>query len=152
MPFWFFTDPQGSVIQVIVSPELLFYDGHCGLCHRAVVFVINHDPEGKLFRFAPLQGETFQSRIPENQRATLPDSMVIETENGALLLRSDAWIHILRRLGGKWNFLANLLSPTPRPVRDFFYNRIASIRHKLFRRRDDICPLVPPELGARFNP
>ena len=135
-----------------MSPELLFYDGHCGLCHRAVLFVIKHDPEGKLFRFAPLQGETFQSTVPENKRATLPASMVIETRDGALLLRSDAWIHILRRLGGKWKFLATLLSLTPRTVRDFFYNRIASVRHKIFRRRDDICPLVPPELSARFSP
>jgi predicted DCC family thiol-disulfide oxidoreductase YuxK len=135
-----------------LSPELLFYDGHCGLCHRAVLFVIKHDPEGKLFRFAPLQGKTFQSRIPENQRATLPDSMVIEMHDDALLVRSDAWIHILRRPGGKWKLLATLLSLIPRAVRDFFYNRIASIRHKIFRRRDDVCPIVPPELSARFNP
>jgi predicted DCC family thiol-disulfide oxidoreductase YuxK len=137
--------------QLNVSPELLFYDGHCGLCHRAVLFVIKHDPEGKLFRFAPLQGETFKSRLPEKQRATLPDSMIIETQNGALLLRSDAWIHILRRLGGKWKLLATLLSLSPRPLRDFLYNRIASVRHKMFRG-DNVCPLVPPELSARFNP
>jgi predicted DCC family thiol-disulfide oxidoreductase YuxK len=99
-----------------------------------------------------LQGETFQSRIRENQRTTLPDSMVIQTQDGALLLRSDAWIHILRKLGGKWKLLAALLSLTPRSMRDFFYNRIASLRHKIFRRRDDTCPLAPPELSARFNP
>ena len=139
------------MIQSNVSPELLFYDGHCGLCHRAVLFVIKHDPKGKLFRFAPLQGETFQSRIPENKRTTLPDSMVIETQDGALLLRSDAWIHIFRKLGGIWKLLAALLSLTPRALRDFFYNRIASFRHKMFRR-DNVCPLVPPELTTRFNP
>jgi len=135
-----------------VSPELLFYDGHCGLCHRAVLFVIKHDPHGMCFRFAPLQGETLRSRLTENQRTKLPDSMIIETQNGALLLRSDAWIHILRCLGGKWKLLATLLSLAPRPARDFFYNRIAALRHKLFRRRDEVCPLVPPELSARFIP
>jgi predicted DCC family thiol-disulfide oxidoreductase YuxK len=140
------------VIQLNVATVLLYYDGHCGLCHRAVLFILKRDPEGSYFRFAPLQGETFQSRVPENQRATLPDSMIIETQDGTLLLRSDAWIHILRKLGGKWKLLATLLSLTPRPVRDFFYDRIASLRHKIFRRRDDVCPLVPPELSARFNP
>jgi predicted DCC family thiol-disulfide oxidoreductase YuxK len=140
------------VIQLNVATVLLYYDGHCGLCHRAVLFILKRDPEGSYFRFAPLQGETFQSRVPENQRATLPDSMIIETQDGTLLLRSDAWIHILRKMGGNWKLLATLLSLIPRAVRDFFYDTIASIRHKIFRRRDDVCPLVPPELSARFNP
>ena len=131
--------------------ETLFYDGHCGLCHRAVKFVLKHDPEGKLFRFAPLQGETFKSRVPEDRRAALPDSMVVETSEGSLLLRSDAWIHILRRLGGPWQLVATMMSVFPRPLRDFVYDVIASIRYRIFRRRDDLCPLVPPDIRIRFD-
>lgn len=129
-------------------PELLFYDGNCGLCHRAVLFVIKHDGTGGLFRFAPLQGETFRERVKDG--AALPDSMVVETCAGELLLRSDAWIHILRKLGGWWAIAARMLSWVPRPVRDFFYDRIAAIRHRIFPRRDDVCPVVPAELAARF--
>jgi predicted DCC family thiol-disulfide oxidoreductase YuxK len=131
--------------------ETLFYDGHCGLCHRAVQFVLKHDPEGKHFRFAPLQGETFKSRVPEDRRAALPDSMVVETSDGSLLLRSDAWIHILRRLGGGWRLAAALFSAIPRSVRDSVYDFVASVRHKIFRRRDDLCPLVPPDIRIRFD-
>jgi predicted DCC family thiol-disulfide oxidoreductase YuxK len=131
--------------------ETLFYDGHCGLCHRAVKFVLKRDPEGKLFRFAPLQGETFKSRVPEDRRAALPDSMVVETSDGSLLLRSDAWIHILRRLGGGWRLAAALFSAIPRSVRDSVYDFVASVRHKIFRRRDDLCPLVPPDIRIRFD-
>ncbi len=134
-----------------MQPELLFYDGHCGLCHRAVLFVIKHDSSGELFHFAPLQGETFRERVPEAQRANLPDSMVVQTSTHELLLRSNAWLHILRKLGGKWKFLARLLSLIPTPVRDFFYNTIAKIRHKLFPQRDNSCPIIPPELTARFT-
>ncbi len=132
--------------------ETLFYDGRCGLCHRSVQFVLKHDREGKCFRFAPLQGETFQDKVPEDQRVRLPDSMVLLTRDGGLLLRSDALIHILRRLGGGWSFGAALLAAIPRAVRDFFYNWIARIRYRLFGRRDDLCPLVPADLRARFDP
>jgi predicted DCC family thiol-disulfide oxidoreductase YuxK len=132
--------------------ETLFYDGHCGLCHRAVKFVLKRDREGKHFRFAPLQGETFKSKVPEDRRATMPDSMIVETSEGSLLLRSDAWIHILRRLGGGWRLAAVLLSAIPRSVRDLVYDFIASIRYRIFGRRDDLCPIVPPDIRIRFDP
>ncbi len=134
-----------------MTVETLFYDGHCGLCHRAVQFVLKHDPEGKHFHFAPLQGETFKSRVPVDRRAALPDSMVVETSEGSLLLRSDAWIHILRRLGGRGRLIATIMSVFPRPLRDFVYDFIASIRYRIFRRRDDLCPLVPPDIRIRFD-
>src|ERR1041385_7423246 len=81
-------------------PETLFYDGHCGLCHRSVRFLLRRDPGGRAFRFAPLQGRTFQDAVSPDRRAGLPDSMVLKTADGRLLLKSDAWLHILRRLGG----------------------------------------------------
>lgn len=134
------------------QPELLFYDGHCGLCHRTVLFVLRHDPEGRAFRFAPLQGETFQSRMPAERRAGLPDSIVILTGDGSLLIRSDASIHILLRLGGAWRFFGNLLALVPRPLRDAGYDFIARIRYRVFGTRDDLCPIMPPGLRARFDP
>src|SRR5208337_2548232 len=78
------------------TPEMLFYDGHCALCHETVKFVLKHDRSGSRFRFAPLQGPTFQSRVRPEERAGMPDSMVVLTDEGSLLVRSDALIHILR--------------------------------------------------------
>lgn len=132
--------------------EIVFYDGHCGLCDRAVRFVLKHDRSGRAFRFAPLQGTTYQSRVPAEQRAKLPDSIVLLTEDGTILTRSDAFVHIFRRLGGGWATLASALAVIPRPVRDLVYDFIARIRYRVFGRRDDICPIVPPELRARFDP
>src|SRR5208282_2216789 len=34
--------------------EELFYDGYCGLCHRAVRFILAEDTTGTAFRFAAL--------------------------------------------------------------------------------------------------
>jgi len=134
------------------SSELLFYDGHCGLCHRAVKFVLKHDRSGNAFRFAPLQGSTFQSRVFPEQRAALPDSIVVLTDAGSLLVRSDAFVHILRRLGGGWRFLGGIVDVIPRPLRDLAYDFIARVRYRVFGKRDDLCPIVPPDLRARFDP
>ena len=131
---------------------MLFYDGHCGLCHGAVKFVVKRDRAGQVFRFAPLQGPTFEARVPAERRAGLPDSIIVLTKEGALLTRSDAVLHILRRLGGGWKALAGALAVVPRGLRDAAYDFIARVRYGIFGKRDDLCPIVPPDLRARFDP
>ena len=132
------------------GPEVLFYDGGCGLCHRAVRFVLWADPEGRAFRFAPLGGATFEAEVPAAERAQLPDSLVLRTAEGALLTRSAGVLHLLRRLGGVWRGLALLFGLVPRPLRDAAYDFVARIRLRLFARPDDACPVVPPPLRGRF--
>lgn len=131
---------------------MLFYDGHCALCHRAVKFVLKNDRSGRAFRFAPLHGPTFQAQVSPERRAGLPDSIVVLTEEGGLLVRSDAFLHILRRLGGGWRILAGVLAVIPRLLRDLAYDFIARIRYRVFGTREDWCPIVPPDLRARFDP
>jgi predicted DCC family thiol-disulfide oxidoreductase YuxK len=48
--------------------------------------------------------------------------------------------------------LAALLSVVPRGLRDFVYDFIARIRYRVFGKREDLCPIVPAELRARFDP
>lgn len=132
-------------------PERIFYDGHCGLCQGFVLFVIVRDRAGEKFRFAPLQGTTFQALVPENERAGLPDSIVILTNDGRLLIRSDGVLHVLCRMGGFWKFAAIMASVVPRPVRDAVYNFVARIRYRVFGKRVDVCPVMPPDLRARFD-
>jgi predicted DCC family thiol-disulfide oxidoreductase YuxK len=132
--------------------ETIFYDGHCGLCHGAVRFVLRHDRSGTRFRFAPLHGRTFLENVPPERRAAVPDSMAVQTLDGVLLVRSDACIHVLRRLGGRWRIIAALVAVIPRPLRDAIYDLIASLRYRVFGRRGDLCPTVPPELQERFDP
>ena len=132
------------------GPEVLFYDGGCGLCHRAVRFILWADPEGRAFRFAPLGGVTFQAQVPASERAHLPDSLVVRTAEGGLLTRSAGVLHILRRLGGGWRVLAALFGLVPRPLRDAAYDFVARIRLRLFARPEDACPVVPPALRGRF--
>ncbi len=131
--------------------ERIFYDGHCGLCHGAVRFVIARDPEGLRFRYAPLQGTTIEKLVPADRRAALPDSIVVLTDDERLLIRSDAFIHVLRRLGGFWRVIGAIIAIIPRPIRDGVYNFIARVRYRIFGRRPEVCPVTSPELRARFD-
>jgi predicted DCC family thiol-disulfide oxidoreductase YuxK len=117
-----------------------------------VKFVLKHDPGGRAFRFAPLQGETFLARVEVERRVGLPDSVVVLTLDGELLVRSAAFLHIFRRLGGGWRVLAVVLSVVPRGLCDLVYDFVARIRYRVFGRRGDLCPIVPAELRARFDP
>jgi predicted DCC family thiol-disulfide oxidoreductase YuxK len=123
---------------------ILYYDGHCALCHSAVKFVLARDVR-QLFQFAPLQGELAKARLP----ASLPNTMVVETEDHSLLMHSSAWIYILERLDGPWKLAARALAIIPRPVRDAGYRIVASSR-RILGRPERTCPVLPRELRSRF--
>ncbi|HJW34111.1 MAG TPA: DUF393 domain-containing protein [Holophagaceae bacterium] len=130
--------------------DLIYYDGECGLCHRAVAFLARRDRNGERFRFAPLRGTTFRQRVPEGLAAALPDSLALQTPDGHLLIRSRAVAHALRQLGGLWGALGALLGWIPRPLSDWGYNGVARIRRHLFKKPDNACPVLPRDLRDRF--
>lgn len=129
--------------------ELIFYDGSCGLCHGFVRFVLSEDRRG-VFKFAPLGSDAFVARVPEAQRATLPDSIVVTTGDGAVLTKSAAVRYVLARLGGLWRLAAALANILPEAAQNVCYDGIARIRHRLFKKPTDACPVMPKELRARF--
>lgn len=130
---------------------MIFYDGHCALCQGTIVFVLKRDRSGSLFRFAPLQGSKFAEEIAPERRAALPDSIVVRTNDGALLVRSEGVLRILERLGGGWKIVAGLMAIFPRGLRDAVYDFIARIRYHVFGTREDLCPVIPPEWRGRFD-
>ncbi|MCB9898341.1 MAG: DUF393 domain-containing protein [Planctomycetes bacterium] len=131
--------------------DRLFYDGHCGLCHRAVRLLLSEDPTGTTFRFAPLQGDTFAQDVDEARRATLPDSAVVLTPDGELFARSDAAIRALRRLGGLWCLIGTALRLVPRALRDAAYDGVAKVRKRIFGEPEAVCPMMTAEMRARFD-
>lgn len=133
-------------------PELVFYDGHCGLCHWAVRFILAHDRTGEAFRFASLESDTFRTMLSEAARISLPDSLVVQTDEGRILTRSGAVLHILRRLGGMWGVFGSVTAIIPVSLRDRMYDGIARIRHRLFQAPAASCPIIPVDLRVRFLP
>jgi predicted DCC family thiol-disulfide oxidoreductase YuxK len=130
--------------------ETVFYDGTCGLCHRYVRFLLAEDARGVL-RFSPLQGEALVAAVPAGQRAQLPDSIVVLTGSGELLVRSRALVHALARLGGLWRIAAWALRALPRRLADAAYDALARRRRRWFAAPPELCPLLPAHLRGRFR-
>lgn len=128
---------------------IVFYDGECGLCHGAVRFTLKRDTAA-VFRFAPLASPAFQRLIPATERAKMPDSMVVWASDSPALTRSDAVVEMFRRLGGVWSVLGSVLAAVPRPIRNAGYRFVAAVREQLFARPKQACPVMAPELRARF--
>lgn len=148
----FLFDPAWLPGTSAAAPEYVFYDGSCALCHGAVRFLLAEDPRGAAFRFAALQSDTFASLVSAERRATLPDSIVARTESGELLLRAAAIRHLLTRLGGLWRLISAASRIIPRPLADLAYDGVARVRYRFFGKKADACPMMPPELRARFAP
>jgi len=134
------------------TDAVLFYDGECGLCHRWVKFTMKRDRDGDIVQFAALQGETIRQKLSDHERDALPDSVVFLGADNQIKTKSTAVIAILDHLGGFWRVCAGAMKIIPRAIRDFGYDRVAAIRHKLFRKPKELCPMMPPEMRDRFLP
>ncbi len=142
-------DPAWIAPRKAAGPETVFFDGGCGLCHRAVRFVLAEDAAGT-FVFAPLGGALFRASVSKDTGRRLPDSMVVRTPDGTLLTRWSATRHVLAGLGGLWRVLAAVAGLVPVKLGDRLYAAVAR-RRRLLRRPAEACPRVPPSLRWRFE-
>jgi predicted DCC family thiol-disulfide oxidoreductase YuxK len=130
------------------KPDVIFYDGECGLCHGAVRFVLSED-RTNAFRFAPLQSEAFEP-VRALITGEVPDSLFAQTASGEVLNKSDSVCRILERLGGIWALIGAILVRLPQVLRDGAYDWVAAHRKRIFGTPASTCPLVPQHLRARF--
>lgn len=146
--------PPADVAENAAQPggPVLFYDGVCGFCDRAVQFILRHDARGR-FRFAALQGEYaghVLTRYGHDPRDL--DTMYVLLDAGTprerVLARSDAIVAVLDELGGPWKLLA-LIRVLPRALRDRAYAVLVRNRYRWFGRYEQ-CPLPPTRVRDRF--
>jgi predicted DCC family thiol-disulfide oxidoreductase YuxK len=131
-------DPAWVPQRAVDTTDTLLYDGSCGLCHRSVRLILAEDRSGTAFRFEPL---------PEGDQT----SVIVQTADGRTLVRSDAVIHILHRLGGYWRVLGIVFRVVPAALRNAMYDGVARVRYRIFGRTKNACPIVPPDLRSRFT-
>ncbi|HVK74865.1 MAG TPA: DCC1-like thiol-disulfide oxidoreductase family protein [Kofleriaceae bacterium] len=131
------------------DPErIVLYDGVCGLCNRAVAFLIARD--GGQFRYAQLQGETaarLRVRFPD-----IPERIdtIVFVDGDRAYLRSKAALHIARYLPRPWRWLAPL-RVLPAFLIDLPYRLIARVRYRIWGKVD-ACRLPAPGEAARLLP
>ena len=122
--------------------HIVFFDGECPFCHRAVRFLMERDQK-QLFRFAPLQGETAHSLLKD----PIPLDSLILLENWKSrrqreLRYGKGALRICWYLGGWWSLLG-LLSFLPGFLADWAYKLVAARRHQLFKGRGQLDPDHP---------
>jgi predicted DCC family thiol-disulfide oxidoreductase YuxK len=72
------------------------------------------------------------------------------TPHATTFERSEAWIEVLRELGGAWSVVSGLRL-IPRRVRDLVYDLVARNRYAWFGSYRE-CRIPSPEQRSRFLP
>lgn len=127
----------------------IFYDGHCGMCHRFIKFVLKNDKKGS-FAFSPRQGDAIQRMLTPNVVSKLPESIVVLGTDNKIYLKSFALSYVLRSLGGIYAFANAVMSVFPLRFRNVMYDLISKNRKRFAQAVDSTCPIVPAEFRERF--
>lgn len=130
---------------------IAFYDGHCGLCHRAVVFLLKRDRSGAIY-FAPTQSETYREFAAEKKIVLTPRSILVyNTTERRLLSESAAVFYLLRNCGSFWRGVVGLCDMVPVKFWNGMYRLIARVRHRLFATPKGLVPDLPLRLRDRIS-
>jgi predicted DCC family thiol-disulfide oxidoreductase YuxK len=131
---------------------IVLYDGVCGLCNRAVQFLLKRDRHDR-FRFASLQSDfaaTLLQRhgIDHTNLDTVYAVVNHGETNEKLLAKGDAFLFFAKVLGGIWS-VARLGSVIPRPIRNWLYDFVAANRYRVFGKAES-CMLPDPASRHKF--
>jgi predicted DCC family thiol-disulfide oxidoreductase YuxK len=136
--------------RIVASPDytgaIVFFDGKCLLCIRAVKFILRHDRR-KRFCFASLQGKTAEKIVAMGEEEPTPESIVLFS-NDHIYTRSSAVFQIARWLRFPINCLY-LFIIIPVFLRDGLYLFIARRRYRWFGKQES-CYVPGQENISRF--
>jgi predicted DCC family thiol-disulfide oxidoreductase YuxK len=128
------------------SKQIIFFDGVCGLCNHFIDFLFKIKAY-EYFRFASLQGETAQLLLSQEVRKNL-DSVILYQERRTWR-ESGAVVRIFWQLPLPYKVLGFLLFLIPSFIRNIAYKRVASVRYKLFGKKET-CRLPLPHEREYF--
>lgn len=141
------TTPDGETpTKDLTHRPILFFDGVCGLCNHTIDFLVRRDRR-RLFRYAPLQGETAKRLLDPAAIRDLK-TFVYLSDKGEYR-RSAAIVRMLWKLGGIWKLAAVALWIIPLPIRDLGYRCISASRYRLFGKKE-VCRIPAPDERVLF--
>lgn len=127
-------------------PFVIFFDGHCVLCHFWVNQILKYDAKDR-FSFAELEGKLGQQFLIE-RGLEAEDSIVLWEKGKAYWLRSAAVFIIAQKLGGVFGLLT-IFRYLPSFLTDGVYRFVAKNRKRWFGTHES-CPPPPPGFKERF--
>ena len=128
---------------------LVLYDGTCGLCARAVRWILEHERDHDIV-FAPLQGATGELARARYPRIPVSIDTVVYICGGRAHLRSKALLHAARHLRAPWRW-GYAVRWIPGFLLDLAYRVVAAVRYRIWGHAD-ACGLATPEQRRRFLP
>ncbi|MBN8537625.1 MAG: DUF393 domain-containing protein [Deltaproteobacteria bacterium] len=134
----------------IESTKIIFFDGYCQLCNKAIDWLLRRDAKNQFF-FASLQGQTAQKFLTGIYKSDfIEKDTLIYLRNQVPLEKSTAILMILIDIGGLWKAMG-ILFIIPRPLRDLIYFFIAKNRYRFFKKRTH-CRLPSPDESKKLLP
>lgn len=129
------------------SRAILLFDGTCGLCNRAVRFILRFERK-PLIKFAALDTEIANKLLDQfTKPKCLPDSIIF-IENEKIYFQMDAVIRIGLLMGGVFKTVV-MVKAIPRKWRNKLYNFVAKNRLQFFGTASH-CGYLPGVDKARF--
>lgn len=128
------------------ADKIVFFDGVCTLCNKAVDVIISNDKKDQL-HFSSLQSNFANNFLSKFEVDNSSLDTIIYYEDGALYYKSDAILKIAKHLSVFKHF--SFLRIIPRFLRDAIYTAIAKSRYQLFGKKDT-CRLPTKAEAQRF--
>ena len=127
-----------------------FYDGRCGLCHKAVAFLLKRDRSGNLY-FAPTQSDHYKTFAESKKLALTPRSILVYDETQQRLQKESAAVfYLLGYCGPFWRGVVSICNLLPIAFWDRLYKLIARVRHKFFAEPKSLTPDLPQQYRSRL--
>lgn len=131
-----------------MKEPIVFFDSECLFCTSSVQRLIKMDRDA-VFKVAPRRGKTGAELI-EPRLSDDVDSIVLLEPGGEISVYSRAVFRALWLLGGLYALVGWLYVLSP--IFDPFYRLVAKNRHRLIRKKEEVCIVPAEEMKKRTLP
>ncbi len=136
-----------AVPYISENDHVILFDGVCKLCHGWSRFIIKHDRK-HVFKLATVQSVQGQAILQHFGLPTDHFDTMLYIENHQAFEKSTAFLKIVKKLPYPIKLL-QVCYVVPRFIRDWFYDRIALNRYRLFGKYNE-CLLPTADHNSRF--
>ena len=127
------------------EPDLIVFDAACIFCSGFARFISKHDTLHR-FRFVTAQSQIGHDLYVAHGLNPADWSTNIVIVDAKAYTKLAAFTAAMRALGGPWK-LFGVLDLVPRPIGNWFYDRVAKNRYAFGRRS---CPIPDETLRNRI--
>lgn len=100
------------------------------MCNAVVNWTMPHFSVGEMY-FAALQSNSAKKLLPPQD---LNLDTVVYYRDGLILKKSDAFLYLLKDIGGLYKVISIMLRLVPRYLRDLTYDSVAKNRYLFFKK------------------